>query len=97
VEVLVIRLTKGNVIVVVAGIFLIGVLAILLLNQGCAALEVGMPPFTGKFEHCARAEAAGEGAKSALLNQGLSEDLASTTGKTVEKAVVDALDRGGVS
>jgi hypothetical protein len=70
------------------------VIAILLLNQGCAALEVGIPPFTGKFEHCARAAAAGDGAKSALLNLGLSEDLASTTGKTVEKAVVDALDRG---
>ena len=70
-------------------------IAILLLNQGCAALEVGIPPFTGKFQHCARAAAAGDGAKSALLNLGLSEDLASTTGETVEKAVVDALDRGG--
>jgi hypothetical protein len=88
------RLFKGRVIFVVAGIFLIGVIAILLLNQGCAALEVGMPPFSGKFEHCARAAAAGDGARSALLNQGLSEDLASTTGKNVEKAVVDALDRG---
>jgi hypothetical protein len=66
----------------------------LLLNQGCAGLQINMPPFNGKFEHCARAAAAGEGAKSALLEQGLSEDLASTTGKKVEEAVVDALNRG---
>ena len=89
-----IRLTKGQIIIGAGIIFLGAVIAILLLNQGCAGLQINVPPFNGKFEHCARAAAAGEGAKSALLNQGLSENVASATGKTVEEAVIDALHRG---
>jgi K319L-like, PKD domain len=68
------------------------VISIVVLDKGCSKLDIGFAPFSGKFEHCAFA--AGQATESAVLETGVSEDIARAASRAATDSAAESLKEG---
>jgi hypothetical protein len=68
------------------------VISIVVLDKGCSKLDMGFAPFSGKFEHCAFA--AGQATESAVLETGVSEDIARAASRAATDSAAESLKEG---
>jgi REJ domain len=73
-------------------VFGILVISILFLDKGCSKLDMGFAPFSGNFEHCAFA--AGQATESAVLETGVSEDIARAASRAATDSAAESLKEG---
>jgi hypothetical protein len=73
-------------------VFGILVVSIVVLDKGCSKLDMGFAPFSGKFEHCAFA--AGQATERAVLDAGISEDIARAASSAATESAAESLKEG---
>ena len=73
-------------------VFGVLVISILYFDKGCSKLNMGFAPFSGTFEHCAFAT--GQATERAVMDAGISEDIARAARSAAYESVAESLKEG---